>query len=44
MANYILKANIQYNDVVVYEGGEELVIPIFDSIENDSTLAPWRRG
>ena len=44
MASYILEANVQYNDVIVYEGGEELIIPVFDSIEDDSTLAPWRRG
>ena len=44
MSSYILEANTQYNDVVIYEGGEELVIPIFDTIEDDSTLAPWRRG
>ena len=44
MASYILEANVQYNDVIVYEDGEELIIPIFDSIEDDSSLAPWRRG
>ena len=44
MASYILDANVQYNDVIVYEGEEELIIPIFDSIEDDSTLVPWRRG
>ena len=32
------------NDVIIYEGGEELVIPVFDTIEDDSTLAPWRRS
>ena len=37
-----LEANVEFNDVVVYEGGEELMIPIFDTIEDDSTLAPWR--
>ena len=44
MASYILEANVQYNDVVVYKGGERLVIPVFDTIEDDSTLAPWRMG
>ena len=43
-ASYILEANVEFNDVVVYEGGEEILIPIFDTIEDDSTLAPWRRG
>ena len=44
MASYILEANVKHNDVVVYEDGEELFIPVFDTIEDDSTLAPWRRG
>jgi hypothetical protein len=44
MASYILEANIQYNNVISCKGGEELIIPIFDTIEDDSTLAPWRRG
>ena len=44
MSSYILEANVQYNDVIVFEGGEELVIPVFDTIEDDSTLAPWRRS
>ena len=44
MASYILEANVQYNDVIVYEGGEDLIIPVFDTIEDDSTLAPWRRS
>lgn len=44
MSSYILEANVQYNDVVIYEGGEELLIPVFDTIEDDSTLPPWKRG
>jgi hypothetical protein len=44
MASYILEANVEFNDVVVYEGGEEIVIPIFDTIEDDSTQPPWKRS
>ena len=44
MASYILDANPIYNDVMIYEGGEELTIPVFDTVESDKTLAPWRRG
>ena len=44
MASYILEANVQYNDVIVYEGGENLVIPVFDTIEDDSTQPPWKRS
>lgn len=44
MASYILEANTQYNDIMVYKGGEELLIPVFDTVESDETLAPWRRS
>ena len=44
MSSYILEANVKYNDVVVYEGGEELNIPVFDTIEDDSTQPPWKRS
>ena len=44
MASYILEANVQYNNVIVYKGGEELLIPIFDTIEDDSTQPPWKRA
>ena len=44
MASYFLEANVEFNDVVVYEGGEEILIPIFDTIEDDSTQPPWKRG
>ena len=44
LASYILEANVQYNDVVRYEDGEELLIPIFDTIEDDSTQPPWKRS
>ena len=43
MSSYILEANTQYNDVLVFEGGEEIIIPVFDTIESTETLAPWRR-
>lgn len=44
MASYILEANVEFNDVIVYEGGEEILIPIFDTIEDDSTQPPWKRS
>lgn len=44
MASYIIEANIQYNNLMIYEGGEEIIIPVFDTLENDETLAPWRRS
>ena len=44
MASYIIEANVEYNDVTEYEGGEELLIPVFDTIEDDSTQPPWKQG
>ena len=44
MASYIIDANPNYNYLVVYEGGEELIIPVFDTVEDDKTLAPWRQN
>lgn len=44
MSSYIIEANVRYNDVMIFEGGEELYIPVFDTLENDETLAPWRRS
>lgn len=44
LSSYIIEANVKYNDIIIYEGGEELYIPVFDTLENDETLAPWRRS
>ena len=44
MTSYILEVNKQYQDVMIYEGGEIIYIPVFDTLENDETLAPWRRA
>ncbi len=44
MSSYILEANTQYNDIIVFEGGEELLIPVFDTIEDDSTQPPWKKS
>ena len=44
MSSYILEANVQHNNVMIYKGGEELLIPVFDTIEDDSTQPPWKRS
>ena len=44
MSSYILEANPDLKDVLVYEGGEKIIIPVFDTLESDETLAPWRRS
>ena len=44
MSSYILEANTQNNNVIIYNGGEEILIPVFDTIEDDSTQPPWKRS
>ena len=43
MVSYIFEANVQYNNVIEYESWEGIIIPVFEIIEDVSTLAPWRR-
>lgn len=43
MAHYVTKANPKYINVVIFEGGEVLKVPIVDEIETPKTLPPWRR-
>ena len=43
LANYIISANPYYADVVVFESGVKLTIPIIDEPETTETKAPWRR-
>lgn len=44
MATYIIKANPDLSDVVTFEGGELVRIPILEAIETPETLPPWRRS
>lgn len=44
MSSYIIEANVSYNNLVEYDGGEELLIPVFDTLEDDSTQPPWKRA
>lgn len=43
MAHYIIQANPDYADVVIFSGGERLRIPVMTEIESPDTLPPWRR-
>ena len=43
MASNIMESNVGLQDLIVFEGGEQVNIPIFDTLENTETLAPWRR-
>lgn len=43
MAHYIIRANPKYINILIFEGGEVLKVPIVDEIETPKTLPPWRR-
>ena len=43
MAHYVIEANPKYIDVIIFEGGEALKIPIMDELETPDTLPPWRQ-
>lgn len=43
MSHHIIKANPRYIDIIVFNGGEVLKIPIVDELEVPATLPPWRR-
>lgn len=42
-ASRILKANIELADVVTFDGGEQIRVPIIDKVSTPKTLPPWRR-
>lgn len=43
MAHYIIEANPDHADVIVFGGGVELKLPIISEAETPETVAPWRR-
>ena len=43
-AALIMDANPDYIDVLIFEAGVELRIPIVDDVDLPETLPPWRRG
>ena len=43
MATYIIRANPDLVDVLVFEGGEAIKIPILEALGTPDTLPPWRR-
>ena len=43
LAHYIIAANPDYSDVVVFESNITLAIPVIEEPENLETKAPWRR-
>ena len=43
MASTIITANPDLCDVLIFEGGELVRIPIVETVETPETLPPWRR-
>ena len=44
LASRIISANPDFCDVLIFEAGEVLRIPIYDTVETPETLPPWRRN
>lgn len=43
MASVIIAANPDLSDVLIFEGGELVQIPIVETVTTPDTLPPWRR-
>lgn len=43
-SSLIISANPDYCDVLIFEAGVTLRIPIVENVELPETLPPWRRG
>ena len=43
MSGVIVSANPDLCDVVLFEGGEAIDLPLVEAVESPDTLPPWRR-
>ena len=43
LASYIIQTNPDYSDVLIFEGGENLQIPMVEDAETEEAVAPWKR-
>lgn len=43
MAATIITANSSLSDILIFEGGELVQIPIVETVATPDTLPPWRR-
>lgn len=44
LASRIISSNLDYCDVLIFEAGVVLRIPIMDTVDTPETLPPWRRN
>ncbi|TCZ73058.1 LysM domain-containing protein [Paenibacillus albiflavus] len=42
-ASTIIQMNLQYRNVLIFQGGEKLLIPIIEK-ETPTSLPPWKRS
>lgn len=43
MAHVIAQENPDYIDVLLFDGGETIRLPLVETVETPDTLPPWRR-
>lgn len=43
LSSYIIKANLEYVDTLIFEQGIKILIPILNIINIPESLPPWRR-
>ena len=44
LSSYIIQANLDYVDTLIFEQGISLSIPILNMTEVPESLPPWRKG
>ena len=44
LAHYIIEFNPDYSDVIVFEGGVHLKLPVVEEAETSETVPPWRQS
>ncbi len=42
--NRLIKANVEYKDIIVFSSGVILNVPKLEQVVNYSNLPPWKRG
>lgn len=43
MAHVLIQANPEYQDVLIFSGGELLRVPMVETTQSGAALPPWRR-
>ena len=43
MSSEIIRANPNYSDVLIFEGGEVIRLPVLTTVKTPDSVPPWRR-